>query len=400
MNTNFTMYEKTRQSSKGSMKFAVCILVSMAMLLGAASQATAGLPGVHTGTTLTGLFLGGNYIELGIRTNSDIGKFGADDKPANFLGRQGGLVGIGMVGDSDGFGVGNDLRIDYFLPGSPEESFSAGYKIAGTETTGKNFATTVTDTSSGNTLSATVVATLSGNLEVRQEISFNVNDKVFKNTVTLKNVGSVNLDNVRFMRSVDPDNTLDMGGFFTTIQTVERTMSSGDAQSKVTGVSLADAYSAAAGVQTKIAYYTADLLGKVSFNPTNGLIPGGVYDPNVYDSAQSKGSTATVDGYISIAFDVGTLTPGISKSFIYFTELKTNAVEYALTLNIAGAGTGNVTGSTADGTYESGTAITLAATPTGTSIFAGWSPAATCVNGFSLTTATTCTAKQGNRMKN
>jgi hypothetical protein len=31
------------------------------------------------------------------------------------------IAGIGLIGDADGFGQGKDLRIDYFLPGTPEE---------------------------------------------------------------------------------------------------------------------------------------------------------------------------------------------------------------------------------------------------------------------------------------
>jgi predicted outer membrane repeat protein len=62
---------------------------------------------------------------------------------------------------------------------------------------------------------------------------------------------------------------------------------------------------------------------------------------------------------------------------------------YAFSTAISGSG--SVSGSTADGTYDHGTAITLVATPSADSIFAGWSPP-TCVDGFNLLADTECTA--------
>ena len=57
----------------------------------------------------------------------------------------------------------------------------------------------------------------------------------------------------------------------------------------------------------------------------------------------------------------------------------------------AGTGSGNTTGSTANGTYDYNTVITLVATADPGSTFSGWSPAA-CVDGFSLQADTDCTA--------
>lgn len=278
------------------------------------------LPGAHSNTTSGQVFIGGNYIEVGIQTN---GKFGASPAPSGFLGRQGGLnAGIGMVGDADGFGTGTDLRVDYFMPGSPEEGFYAGYKIAGVATTGKNFASTVTDTTSGNTLGAQVVGTIGGNLRVTQDISFNVDDKFFKNIVTLSNIGAVSLDNVRFMRSFDPDNTVDLSGSYNTINKIERTIAAGDGVAVVSATSSSgdNYYNISGNKQAKILYYTSDARAKGSYGSA-GLAPSGIYDSNIYDSAPAKDSNLTVDAYISIAVDVGTLAAGASTTFTYYTSL-------------------------------------------------------------------------------
>jgi len=64
---------------------------------------------------------------------------------------------------------------------------------------------------------------------------------------------------------------------------------------------------------------------------------------------------------------------------------------YTFSTATAGTGRGGVTGSTANGSYKSGTTITLAATPATNSVFASWTPA-TCVNGMTLSADTTCTA--------
>ncbi|WP_305533028.1 filamentous hemagglutinin N-terminal domain-containing protein, partial [Sulfuricurvum sp.] len=158
------------------------------------------------------VFFGGKYIEVGINSASG-GKFGTTSKPSLFFGRQGGLSGVGMTGDADGFGTGADLRIDYFLPGSPYEAFSAKYDISGVTTTGSNFVSVgnsgtieLLPLGADNTMSAKVTTTLGGNLKTEQLVTLGINDKYFKNKVTLSNVGASTLDNVAFVRSFDPDN--------------------------------------------------------------------------------------------------------------------------------------------------------------------------------------------------
>ncbi len=292
----------------------------------AAYQGELALPGVHTGSNASGLFLGGNYIELGIRTNNSIGKFGADTNPGgSFTGRtnasNAAIAGIGMVGDADGFATGAVLNVDYFMPGTPEEGFYAGYKVGGVATTGKNFGTSVTNTSSGNTLSALVTGS-TGSLRVEQAISFQVNDLFFKNTVTLTNTGASTLDNVRFMRSFDPDNTVDKSGSYSTVNTIERTIAAGDGVAVVSAKSsTGDTYYTRSGSkQATILYYSSDSRAKVGM-ATSGLAPSGVYDANVYDSSSAKGTVGTYDAYISIAFDVGSIAAGSSVTVTYYTSL-------------------------------------------------------------------------------
>ena len=298
-------------------------------------QGTLSLPGIHIASNSSGIFLGGNFMELGIRTNNEIGKFGAETAPGgSFTGRTNAseivISGIGLVGDADGFGTGSILNVDYFMPGLPEEGFYAGYKVSGVVTTGKNFGSSVINTSSGSTLSAVITGTVgNGTLEVIQTISFGVNDKYFINTVTLTNKSTYAIENVRFMRSMDPDNTVDKSGIgsYTTVNTIENTFSAGDTYAAVSAKSaVGDLYYGRSGSnQAVILYYSTDSRAKVGM-ATSGLMPAGVYDNTVYDNASTKGTTGTYDAFISIAFDAGTLAPGASTTFYYYTVLDNGSV--------------------------------------------------------------------------
>ena len=119
-----------------------------------------GLPGARSAEKEGEIFLGGNYIELGIHSTGSFGTYG--NKPALFLGTVNNGR-LGMSNDADGYNVGEDLRIDYFLPGTPEERWLLGYTIGTTQYSGSNSGLmnsneiTVTDlsnTSSGDSLSA------------------------------------------------------------------------------------------------------------------------------------------------------------------------------------------------------------------------------------------------------
>lgn len=278
------------------------------------------------------VFLGGTYIELGINMASG-GKFGTTTKPSLFFGRQGGNAGVGMTGDADGFGTGADLRIDYFLPGSPYEAFLAQYDISSVATTSSNFATGITlhPLASGNVMSATVTGTLGGNLQTEQVITLSLNDKYFNNEVTLTNAGASLLENVTFVRSFDPDNTVDIGGSYSTIQSLDQTMASGDAATVVSATSQAgDAYATASGGnQAKILYYTTDSRADGGYG---SAFFGGTVDQMVAAAAPlSKGDTTTGDIGMGIIFNAGTLAASESTTFSYFTSLDNRDLSTILT---------------------------------------------------------------------
>ena len=96
----------------------------MLVQLGTMLRSGNGQTPCRIGTVGTELFFGNEFLEVGL-SGSQQGKFGTTGPtPPGFYGRRGTFGGIGMVGDNDGFGTGADLRIDYFLPGSTEETWN------------------------------------------------------------------------------------------------------------------------------------------------------------------------------------------------------------------------------------------------------------------------------------
>lgn len=170
------------------------------------------------------VFLGGKYIELGI---SPYGYFGTTVAAPILAPAPGGFHTegyenkLGMRVDGDGFGIGEvPTTGDFFLPGTPTEGFGAGYKLTenGTPTVLINcngslkqiINITAEDASYGDTLKAIITGTTpDGKLEIKQEIWFKVNDKVFNTKISAKNLTDTALYDVRYTRSVDPDQDQD-----------------------------------------------------------------------------------------------------------------------------------------------------------------------------------------------
>lgn len=274
------------------------------------------LEGARSATVDNNVFLGGAYIELGI---SSSGKFESTvDKPVNFFGTTV-RNNIGMSSDVDGYNVGQDLRMDYFLPGSPEERWVYGFKENGNDHMGSNQGNEVADTTNGDNLSATISALVEWTLDIQQKISFKVNDKFFKNEVTIKNVSNATVNDVRFMRSFDPDNTVDQGGDYTTYnEVVARYEEDGKEAVQASNIGDPDPVFVATGSRTPILYFTNDSRARVSIF---GFGNGDPYDPMAYDTPQAKNDPVEDDIAITITFALGDLGPEQSTTFYYYTSL-------------------------------------------------------------------------------
>ena len=165
-------------------------LIVCAALFSGVSFASGSVEGAKSATVDGEVFLGGTYLEIGIHSSGSYGTSG--DAPSDFFGTDNNSK-LGLSNDADGFGVGTDLRIDYFLPGSPIEGFAIGvnnisYRNYGLSNAVDITPVAVTDTTSGENLSATVEFTIA-DLHVLKTISFKVADTYLKTEVVMTNRG-------------------------------------------------------------------------------------------------------------------------------------------------------------------------------------------------------------------
>ncbi len=287
-----------------------------------------GLPGARSETVSTSngdeVFLGGNYIEIGIHYSGSYGT--SSSAPGTFFGTSS-SSNVGLSNDADGYNVGTDLRIDYFLPGTPAEGFAIGVNGTSYENYGlcgdiDISEVTVTDTSSGDTLSATVEFTVDG-LHVAKTISFGVNDTFFSTEVTMTNTTGDAMTDVRYIRGFDPDNTQFYGGDYTTINTIQQTIAD-DGLAVVSATSQPDNYSTANdGNPATILFFSDDSrammsIGSESFEITDA------YGSALMDNAPLS---TTSDVGISIGIEESTLAAGDSTTFIFYTSLDDASVE-------------------------------------------------------------------------
>ncbi len=279
------------------------------------------------------VFLGGKYIELGISGWGSMGTEGS--KPAGFYGTS--TQQIGMSADHDGFGVGRNLGVDYFMPGSPEERFAVGYKLGGATLANSNSAlngpqnmpTVVENTSEGRTLGARVntswmvdgVATMA----VIQEISFDQDSLWFTNRVTITNQTSDNWDGARFMRSFDPDNTVDRGGKYETDNTVfGRYATEGYSAVKAETWDDPDQLYSAFNSRSPIILFSTDPRAMAS---AFGFANTDPYAAAAYDAPRAINTTNRDDEGITMTWDTGALKAGASASFDYYTSLDNRSAD-------------------------------------------------------------------------
>jgi len=343
----------------------------------------AAAPGMHHATASGEVFLGGNYIELGVRANGAFGSAG--NKPGGFTGSTI-RSNIGMVTDLDRFGMGTVQSFDFFLPGGPFVGWGAGYKISGTPTSGQNKddntpvtdipVSSLTDTSSGTTASATCVAVLNSSLEITQDYSLNESDRFFTIHITLRNVSASAMTDVRYQWGVDPDNTKDIGGSYTTVNTILQSIAAGDGKAAV------EAASTGSSTVANLFLYCTDAGAIGAVNPAWTV---DVYNSALVESAQAKNYTVTQDRAIFMTVVAGALNPGASYSFDFVVGMSRDSLSQ-LEAQMAGGQPPEITSaSSASGTVNSAFSyqITALNTPTSYSVLEGTLP-----TGVTLDTST------------
>ena len=302
-------------------------------------------------------FLQGTYAEVGI---GSCGSFGTSNpSPTGYHSRVSSFVGnqsLGFVADigKDGWSTGfPDFVGDYFLPGSPEEGW--GLTIDGVNYN-NNQMCNVYDIPgsiiSYNATTSQVEATWQGNiggLNITAKTYIPNNSLYFVTTVTVTNTSASTINNVYYMRNVDPDHgvfTPGGGDDFSTINSIVYQNPNPCNNALVTAT-------------TQLGSYYLGL--------------GSIFD----------------DVAFSIAFKLGNLAPNDSTTFSYTYVLSESDLNNALAATNIGVNINSVSYTTGSNVNTcQNTSIPINLTNTGTFNSWSWSPS----TGLDTTTGTSVNA--------
>ncbi len=311
--------------------------------------------GARSATSSNGdVFLGGNYLEVGI---SKGGSFGTSmPAPSDFHSHASGNYdySVGLLMDGDGWDQGNAPTTgDFFLPGSPEERYGIAYEIDGARyqyfvadrrgISNDGFEVYTTDDSDieNGLLKATVHGVTPHNVVVENVYSFGVDDKYYRTEVKIINNSGKELSYVRFFRSFDPDQDVDLhGGNY--YETYNKVICNPD--SSKPGGSSNFAMVVARGSYTLEGFFLVSFDNRarasrgVSFAPNDiymsGLwvestpgLPTSSTDEAIEMSFSNKNGYIYEDSAIAMTFNIGTLAAGESTELSHFSSLDPDVID-------------------------------------------------------------------------
>jgi hypothetical protein len=306
------------------------LLSAFVFISGAPTPVQAATSACQSATVGSDVYLGGTYMEVGI---ADVGSFGTTNvAPLGFHPGAGAGNRLGLSFDGDGWGEGSaPVTSDFFLPGVPEERFVIGYNDGGTNVNlqGARAMSDVDFTSLTNTdtsdcgagvLSAVTTGTSTdGNVQFTQTVSFNKDSQFYRIAVVIENAGEGTLYDVRYLRTLDPDQDRITGSSSTAIYLDANPPTDSYAQSRADTTSLADPVS--------IFMFANDTRARASSNANLSVTDA--YLASVWDSPTiSCGSQGCVeDDSISIAFKLGDIPVGGSVSLVFYQALTADIEE-------------------------------------------------------------------------
>ena len=256
------------------------------------------------------VFLQNKFLGMAFNSSGTLGSAGT--APKGFVtDALNGYIRLGLIADTDGFGTGKAAARDGMLGGLPVEGFSLGYKAGGKTVVATNMERigltdikgSSTDLSSGSTAATGWSGTTAQKIAVNQVVTMSDDAKFMRFEVTLTNNSTATVDDLRYMRTVDPDH----GSTFTTVNKVIEQGGDG-----ANGALIA-AY--ASGTSTPMFYYTGDDRARVS---SYGLDDHDPFADAGYKSAQSEGFSETADKTMHINFGLGPLAAGQSTTVVFY----------------------------------------------------------------------------------
>ena len=274
-------------------------------------------------------FIQGKYVELGI---GPCGTFGTTiNAPAGYHPR-GGFSGnplkLGFIADQgkDGWDKGfPNYCGDYYVPGTPEEGW--GLTIDGVEYNNNllcgtnNIPGAVTQyRNDGSKITGIWEGHLNG-LEVTSKTFVPIDKLYFLTEITIKNTGSTTLQQVYYMRNIDPDNEVTLTNSYVTRNTIVNQNPNTENKAVVTAQGLSFGCFIALG--------TRDCRAKVAHGGFSNRSAKNAY-AGVFPHMST--GTSTEDKAITISFSLGSLAPGQQTSFKFVNVLNISDLDEAVDL--------------------------------------------------------------------
>jgi len=277
-------------------------------------------------------FIKGNYVEIGV---NNCGIFGTDyDAPFSFHARnESSKRNLGFVADpdQDGWNVGNpNFYGDFFYPGSPQEGFSLQFDgdLYHNWNSGKK---EIKGTNLGiSTIGTNEVGLWEGSikgLKIRQRTIVPKNQVFFIVRVELTNTTAVEMKNVYYLRTLDPDNEVTLTGNYSTKNAILYTLPNTNNNTLVSangltfkncflGLGTKDCRANPFIIKGSLLPRATDLIEVIhnKTNTTNYLYSG----------------TLTEDTGIGITYSIGNIGPGQTKKLAFTYILKQSDLEVAL----------------------------------------------------------------------
>lgn len=354
-----------RKTKDRIVSFTLMFVMVLSLFTGFSSadvRAEGTLPGARSGSSDSGdVFLGGNYIEVGV---SKGGSFGTYEAPSDGFHPMCAGKGLGLVSDGDGFDVGEEsITGDFFLPGTPEERSIVGYKINDEEISNRqadrnniSWVTPIQELStvdesdvSAGVLKAVTTGITKDNVKYVQTVSFNVNDKFFKTDVEITNLNEdVTVNDLRFVRSFDPDQDADKHSVY---DTYNKVICNPNSSTPYTEEQCAMVVARGGVTYAGFFFMAFDERARASaayFAP-NSAYAGNLWkddtslstvpDTSLVDfSEDNTNDYVYEDNGIAITFACGNLAPGESTTLTYYSSLDPNVEESIQNVIAAAAG--------------------------------------------------------------
>lgn len=273
------------------------------LALGIAVTAASFSTPTFAASVLTGgnAFLQGNYIEAGIGPD---GVYGATGIPVGYHSRTNSAAGLGFVSDrdKDGWAVYDG---DFFTPGSPEEGWSLQIGSSvwhNNNNTAQGIPGSLSNLQADGIKDSVEWNGAIGGLDIKKIYHIQQEGQFLFCTVTFTNTTASALNNVYYMRNVDPDNSVMVNSSYVTTNTVlTQGNTSGLASVKAVG---------GTGATLVLIGYGAN--ARVTHGGFSNRSPSDVWNGT---GGLSASGAVTDDVAVSMAIKFDTIAPGESVNF-------------------------------------------------------------------------------------